>query len=130
QVTKEKAEALDAELKRFTAAWNKLEAMIDRHKATGILPAEFAQAQNEVGTAEVRLRVIQALAEQAADGASFGPVMERLVPANNESPWPWFDVDAGKAIVSLRGEDNDDADFLAQMQPGLRGLSTAHDTSF
>jgi predicted Ser/Thr protein kinase len=130
QVTKRRVAALEAELNGFIAVWNPFEELISQHQTTGVLPARFREAQNAVGTGEARLRVIQAIAEHGAQGANFGPVAERLVPANDQSPWPWFDIDAGTAVVALRGEDHDRADFATQMQSGSRGLSTADETGF
>jgi len=45
--------------------------------------------------------------------AIFGPEEQRFVPANDESPWPWFDIDSGRVIVTLHGDDEDAAEFCA-----------------
>ncbi|MEA3212533.1 MAG: eukaryotic-like serine/threonine-protein kinase [Chthoniobacter sp.] len=134
RAAKNKAEALDAELEQFKAAWYKFELALTRHETTGGTYDQFAKAQNEVGTAEVRLRAVQAAAEDGTDGKSFGPIMERLVPASNEGPCNWFDVERaranGKAIVGRKGDDHDSADFAAVTVPGRRGLITGSETGF
>ena len=130
RMTTEKAQALDAELKRFTAAWNKFEPVIARHSTNGLSYSELDKAEIEVNTAEARLRIVQATTENDADRESFGPVMERLVPANNEMPYPWFDLDAGRTIITLRGDDDDSADFVAITEPGNRSLATGGETGF
>ena len=126
-----KADALRDEVKQFTAEWNKWEAMLTRHKAGVVVSrGEFDKLGGAIGNAEVRLRAVQALAEQDFTNATFGSVQERLVPANDKAPWPWFDIDSGKVIITLQGDSEDTAEFCACMSPGHRALATADETGF
>ena len=81
--------------------------------------------------------MVQAQAELDLSYASFGPISEQVVPANNEFPYPWFDLDTGKVIAvinkviaGLGDDEQDSADFVAIVEPGHRGLSTAEETGF
>jgi serine/threonine protein kinase len=121
---------LSAAIERFTADWTRFEATVEQHKKGEVSNPELEKAENEIGTAEVRLRVVQAWAEFDAPPTSFGPVSERLVPANNEAPFSWFDIDTGEAVVTQKGDDQDRADFAASAEPSHRGLSTADETGF
>jgi tRNA A-37 threonylcarbamoyl transferase component Bud32 len=123
------ADALRDEVKRFSAEWEKFDAMLTRHKAGGVSHGEFRTTQSAIGTAEVRLRAVQAMAEHDFTSATFGAVQEGFVPANDESPWPWFDIDTGKMITTF-GDEERVADFCAVRRPGYWVLDTAEDTGF
>jgi tRNA A-37 threonylcarbamoyl transferase component Bud32 len=125
----DKIAALEAELQRGSAEWSKFEAVLARHKASGVSQGEWRKAQNAMGTAEVRLRVAQAIAEDSTAGAVFGPAFEQFIPANDEAPWPWFDIDTGRMIFTF-GDEERVEDFYAGMVAGHRGLYTAEETGF
>lgn len=119
-----KAEALRDEVKRFAEQWAKFDAVITRAKAGGVTAGEWRREESAIGNAEVRLRSVQTLAEMDASSSTFGPVQERFIPANDELPYPWFDIDTGKAIVGMSGDDQDAADFCASMKLGRNALSS------
>ncbi len=129
-----RVDALKAEIASFKVAWVKHELSIAQHKSGELSNREFNIALSEINTAEVKLRATQAWAEHRAGTRAFGPVQERLIRANNQAPWPWFDIDTNREITSFdgfAGEDfTADVDFSAGVEPGHGGLGTAGETGF
>ncbi len=109
----------------------KFESIIAQRKSGDMSNSDFVKSQNECAQAEVRLRAVQSWAQREEKWGAFGPVVEQIVPANDESPWPWFDIDKGKVIAKGEDDDFDVADFSATFnKAGGCQLSTADRSGF